>query len=173
MILIGLGANLPSPEFGPPSSTLEAAVGALEREGVVVRARSRFYDSAPVPLSDQPWFVNAVIAVETALGPEALLALLLDLEGRFGRGRGPAGGARVLDLDLLAYDDVVTDPEDHPALPHPRMHERAFVLLPLAEIAPVWRHPATGTPLARLIEALPPDQTARPRRTAERRRNDG
>lgn len=163
MILIGLGANLPSPDFGSPAATLEAAVEELGRRGVAPRARSRFYDSAPVPLSEQPWFVNAVIAVETALGPEALLALLLDIEKRFGRDRKAAGGDRVLDLDLLAYDDIRTDAHAHPALPHPRMHERAFVLLPLAEIAPDWRHPDRDMALEALIAALPPGQTARPR----------
>lgn len=162
MILIGLGANLPSPDFGPPPATLEAAIAALGAEGVAVSARSAWYRSGPVPPSDQPPFVNGVTAVDTRHPPDGLLALLLEIERRFGRRRAVPGGPRVLDLDLLAYGEIVTAPTAHPALPHPRMHERAFVLLPLAEIAPEWRHPATGTPLARLIEALPPGQWAHP-----------
>ena len=162
VILIGLGANLPSPRYGPPAETLRAALSALEEAGITITARSRFYESAPVPVSDQPWFVNCVVAVRTALRPHPLLHCLLSIERGFGRIRGTANAARVLDLDLLAYDDVVFDGENGLRLPHPRMHERAFVLLPLAEIAPGWRHPESGSPLSRLIEALAGNQTARP-----------
>jgi 2-amino-4-hydroxy-6-hydroxymethyldihydropteridine diphosphokinase len=168
MILIALGANLPSPRWGAPAETLVAAIAALEAEGIRVTARSAFYESAPVPASDQPWFVNAVIAVETELGPERLLEALLALETRFGRRRAAAGEARVLDLDLLAYGDIVTPADSHPALPHPRMHQRAFVLLPLKEIAREWRHPGLGKPVEELIAALPAGQTARPLGAARR-----
>ncbi|MCH8916740.1 MAG: 2-amino-4-hydroxy-6-hydroxymethyldihydropteridine diphosphokinase [Alphaproteobacteria bacterium] len=162
MILIGLGANLPSGEFGPPAKTLEAAMAAMEARAITVAARSPLYESAPVPVSDQPWFFNRVIRVETALDPRPLLDVLLEIERRFGRRRGAANAPRVLDLDLLAYDAVITGPDACPVLPHPRMHSRAFVLLPLAEIAPHWRHPGDGTPLALLIARLPGGQTARP-----------
>jgi 2-amino-4-hydroxy-6-hydroxymethyldihydropteridine diphosphokinase len=162
MILIGLGGNLESPRFGPPRRTLSAALERLGASGIPVVARSRFYTSAPVPVSDQPWYVNAVARVETDLGPDALLAALLALEAEFGRVRAGANAARVLDLDLLAYGTLVTPADAHPALPHPRMAGRAFVLLPLAEIAPDWRHPATGTPVGAMVKALPADQLARP-----------
>lgn len=162
MILIGLGANLPSPLWGRPPATLVAAIAALEAEGIAVTARSALYESAPVPASGQPWFVNAVIAVQTDLGPEALLETLLGLEARFGRERRAPGAARVLDLDLIAYDDMVTPADAHPALPHPRMHDRAFVLLPLKEIAPGWVHPRLGRTLEQLIDALPAGQELRP-----------
>lgn len=161
MILIALGANLPHPVHGPPLATCEAALEALEAAGVAVAARSPWYESAPVPASDQPWFVNGVVRVETELDPAALLALLHRIERRFGRARGEPNAARVLDLDLLAYHDLVTAPDATPALPHPRLAERAFVVLPLADLAPDWRHPQTGLTAAELARRLPAGQTAR------------
>ena len=162
MILIGLGANLASPEFGAPPESLEAALALLAERGVRVVARSRWYRSAPVPPSDQPWFVNGVVAVETALEPAALLEVLHAVEARFGRVRRERNAARVLDLDLLAYDDRASAEGVAPVLPHPRLHERAFVLRPLAEIAPSWRHPRLGRTIASLIADLPPDARAEP-----------
>jgi len=161
-ILIGLGANLPSPEHGPPVATLEAALAALERRGLRIRARSRWWESAPVPISDQPWYVNGVIEVETGLAPEALLALLHQVEAGFGRLRSVPNAPRILDLDLLAYGSLVREGPEPPLLPHPRMAERAFVLHPLAEIQPGWRHPASGLGLAQLIARLSPEQIVRP-----------
>lgn len=161
MILIGLGANLPS-ALGPPEATLAAALAALEAAGIRILARSRWYRSAPVPASDQPWFVNAVASLATALDPAALLQLLHHIEASFGRERRRRNEARPLDLDLLDYDGLVQDGEGGPILPHPRLHQRAFVLLPLAEIAPAWRHPRLGLTVAALIAALPPDQSAEP-----------
>ena len=161
-ILIGLGANLPSERFGGPRQTLEAALAELERRGVKVLRRSRWYESAPVPRSDQPWYVNGVAAVETALGPEALLAVLHDVEHDFGRVRGARNAARAVDLDLLAYGDLVRAGPEAPLLPHPRAAERAFVLLPLAEIAPGWRLPGRGETVEALAARLPPDQEIRP-----------
>lgn len=162
MILVGLGANLDSPRFGPPRRTLEAALARLDAGGIRIARRSRFYRSAPVPVSDQPWYVNAVAVVETALAPRPLLDALLAVEEEFGRVRSVANAARVLDLDLLAYGDIVTAADAVPALPHPRLAGRAFVLYPLGEVAPHWRHPATGTPVGSLIRALPADQVAHP-----------
>ena len=125
-------------------------------------ARSRWYRSAPVPPSDQPWFVNGVAAVETTLDPAALLALLHSVEARFGRVRREKNAARVLDLDLLAYGERVSAPDDVPVLPHPRLHQRAFVLRPLAELAPNWRHPRLGMGVQALLAALPPQSVAEP-----------
>ena len=160
-ILIAVGANLPSPEFGSLRATCEAALEELTRRGLRIVSRSRWFETAPIPASDQPWFVNGVVAVETDLPPEALLALLHDVEHRFGRQRRELNAARVLDLDIVAYGAVVRA-DSPPILPHPRMQDRAFVLLPLADIAPDWRHPADGRPLADLIRALPADQLIRP-----------
>lgn len=160
MILIGLGANLPSPRFGTPRDTCEAALGALEARGLGITTRSRWYESAPVPVSDQPWFVNGVAAVETRLDPAAVMDILHRVEDDFGRVRVERNEARVLDLDLLDYAGKVR--AGGPVLPHPRMHERAFVLLPLRDIAPDWRHPVTGEGLDALIRALPVGQECRP-----------
>lgn len=165
MILIGIGANLPSPRLGPPLATCEAALRALAQEGLRVIRRSRWYRSQPVPPSDQPWFINgvAVLALEGAPEPLPLLALLHAVEASFGRVRGERDAARVLDLDLLAHGDRLIDPgKEGLVLPHPRLHERAFVLLPLSEVAPGWRHPRLGAPLDELIARLPPGQVAEP-----------
>src|SRR5579859_4168933 len=102
LILIGLGANLPS-IYGEPPATLRAALDRLAAAGVKIGRRSRFWHSAPVPVSDQPWYVNAVAAVETDLPPERLLALLHEVEAEFGRVRGIVNAPRLIDLDLLAY----------------------------------------------------------------------
>jgi 2-amino-4-hydroxy-6-hydroxymethyldihydropteridine diphosphokinase len=168
-ILIGLGANLASPA-GPPAATLGAAIDRLAGVGIITLQRSRWFVSAAVPASDQPWFVNGVIAVATTLEPAALLAQMQRIEAEFGRVRGAANAARTLDLDLLAYGDRVESlsPGWAPGspgsliLPHPRLAERAFVLLPLADIAPSWHHPVTGRSLAELIGALDGAQVARP-----------
>lgn len=160
MILIGIGSNLSSPDHGGPRQVCAAALARLERADVRVVARSRWFESAPVPVSDQPWFVNAVAAVETPLSPSALLAGLHGVEATFGRVRRVVNEARVLDLDLLDFGGLLQ--EGPPVLPHPRLRQRAFVLLPLLDIAPGWRHPGTGEALADLIAALPPGQGIRP-----------
>jgi 2-amino-4-hydroxy-6-hydroxymethyldihydropteridine diphosphokinase len=160
-ILIGIGANLPHPVHGAPRHTCEAALAALERAGVRVVARSPWYATAPVPRSDQPDFINGVARVATALSPEALLGLMHRIEAEFGRVRGAANAARTLDLDLLAYGGERRAGPTGPILPHPRLHERAFVLLPLRDVAPDWRHPASGRAVAELIAALAPGQACR------------
>ena len=161
-ILVALGANLPSERFGGPRETLDAAVRELERRGIRVLRRSRWYESAPVPESDQPWYVNGVAAVDTDLDPPALLALLHQVEAEFGRVRAERNAPRVLDLDLVAYGGLVRPGPDGPVLPHPRAAERAFVLLPLAEVAPAWHHPETGETVEALIARLPAGQKIRP-----------
>lgn len=154
-VLIALGANLPS-WVGAPRTTLEAALAALEEGGVRILRRSSWYVTAPVPASDQPCFTNGVVAGETTLGPEALLELLHGVEAAFGRERGEKNSARTLDLDLLAHGDRVETAKS-PLLPHPRLHERAFVMVPLTEIAPDWRHPVLNRTAAEILAENPVD----------------
>jgi len=161
MILIGLGANLPGP-LGSPRQTLEAALLRLEELGLRLRALSRFWKTRPVPVSDQPWFVNAVAAVETTLPPAELLQLLHRVEDEFGRVRSVVNAPRLIDLDLLAYGRLILAEPDGPIVPHPRLGERAFVLLPLRDMAAAWIHPVTGEGLAPMIARLPADQDVIP-----------
>jgi 2-amino-4-hydroxy-6-hydroxymethyldihydropteridine diphosphokinase len=160
-IYIGLGANLPSPEHGTPRETLEAALRALQSRGLALVARSPLYESEPVPVSEQPWYLNAVAEVASDLSSTALLALLHSVENAFGRVRGVRNEARVLDLDLLDHRGEVRSGPQAPILPHPRLMDRAFVLLPLGDIAPQWRHPVTGATMAELLESLPEGQKIR------------
>lgn len=157
MILIALGANLPGPHGGP-RDTILAAHGALAGCNARILTSSRIWLTAPVPVSDQPWYHNQVVAVETDLKPLALLETLQDIERAFGRQqRAERNAARILDLDLIAYHDEIVDRPEL-IIPHPRAHERAFVLLPLREIAPEWVHPVLKTPLPVLLAALPEGQ---------------
>lgn len=160
VILIAIGANVPS-AHGAPRATCEAALRALAHRGVTVLRVSRWYETAPVPASDQPWFANAVVEIATDLEPHVLLALLHEIEQAFGRERGAPNAARTLDLDLIAYHDRVIEEPGGLAVPHPRMAARAFVLRPLADLAPGWRHPVTGAAVADLIAQLPPGQEVR------------
>ena len=153
LILIGIGGNLASPWFGEPRDTLAAALVALEAEGIRVTRRSAWYRTEPVPRSDQPWFVNAVASLATDLAAPDLLAVLQAVEGQFGRVRGERNAARVLDLDLLDHGGQVTETASL-VLPHPRLHQRRFVLVPLAEIAPSWRHPVSGLTAEQLLSQL-------------------
>jgi 2-amino-4-hydroxy-6-hydroxymethyldihydropteridine diphosphokinase len=161
MILLGLGGNLPSRRFGGPQTTLEAARAALEDRTVRVRRRSRGYRSRPVPDDGQPWYVNGVAELETTLPPDELLARALEVETAFGRVRRRRWAPRVIDLDILAYhgqENWGAEPSATPVVPHPRLHERAFVLVPLAELAPEWRHPVFDRTASELLGALPPGQ---------------
>lgn len=153
MILIALGGNLPS-RAGQPADTLKRALGELERQGVEIREVSPFYETPAWPDPTDPAFVNAVAAVKTSLQPVELLILLHAVETDLGRLRSAPNAARTLDLDLLDYDGrVMAEPQL--TLPHPRMATRSFVLVPLRDVAPGWRHPVTGQGLAELLAALP------------------
>ena len=156
MILIGIGSNLPS-LAGSPIETCTKALVHLASLGVMTIARSPWYETAPVPVSDQPWFANGVAQVATNLAPPALLDVLQAVEGEFGRVRTVKDAARTLDLDLLAYNDTISD-DPRLTLPHPRIQERAFVLFPLRDLAPDWRHPLLGLTATEMADRLPPGQ---------------
>lgn len=163
MILIGVGSNIPGPQGATPRQNCHNALKLLEDSGVTIVRRSRWYRSSPIPPSDQPWFINGVVAVEAAgLEPEPLLELLHQIELEFGRRRSQPNAPRPLDLDILDFDGRITSPDASIVLPHPRMHQRAFVLMPLSEIAPEWRHPVIGDTVSELIAALPDDQFIEP-----------
>jgi 2-amino-4-hydroxy-6-hydroxymethyldihydropteridine diphosphokinase len=157
VILIGIGGNLDSARFGPPRDTLSAALAALEEKHIRILTRSGWYRTEPVPRSDQPWFVNAVVSLATELGPKDLLMVLQATERRFGRVRGEPNAPRVLDLDILDSRGEVKNAMSL-VLPHPRLHERRFVLMPIAEIAPDWRHPILGLTASQLLAQLSSEQ---------------
>ena len=161
-VFVGVGGNLPCPHHGPPPLVFEAALAAMAADGIVVIRRSRWYRSPPWPASDQPEYVNGVLELAPLLPPERLLDALHGIEARFGRVRGVPNAARILDLDLLAYGALVRTDTACPVLPHPRLHERAFVLRPLADLAPAWRHPVLSVSIGTLIERLAADQWAEP-----------
>ena len=150
---IGLGANLPS-TAGAPEATLAAAADHLDTLGRVA-ARSSLYSTAPVGFADQPRFVNAAVELETELTPWMLLDELMAIEHEFGRDRsaGIANGPRTLDLDILLFCDYVVG-SSALAIPHPRLAERAFVLVPLNEIAPDARDPRSGSRVGELLKSL-------------------
>lgn len=153
MILIGLGSNLISGIFNSPREVIKAALEKISNKDIHIVKESKFYQSEPVPKSDQPWFVNAVVHIETDYSPSELLHILHDIENEMGRLRRQRWEARIIDLDILAYDDVILPSinkwSDHQKnitadeliLPHPRMHERLFVVIPLMDIDPDWHHP--------------------------------
>ena len=150
---IALGANIAG-RFPNPEAAIEAALLALNSSDIKMIKRSRLYRSIAWPDPADPEYVNAVAAVATELPPEVLLARLHGIEADFGRVRRQPNAPRPLDLDIIDYAGRVSAPDGATILPHPRMTERAFVLLPLAEIAPDWRHPTTGSAIDALIRGL-------------------
>jgi len=155
MILVAIGANLPGPDGAAPWQTCRDAARALgELPGLRLEALSRWYETEPVPRSAQPNYVNGIARLRVvegaAIRPEALLASLQAIETRFGRRRAEPNAARTLDLDLIDLNGLVRETPD-PILPHPRAHLRAFVLLPILDVAPDWVHPANGLPARALL----------------------
>jgi 2-amino-4-hydroxy-6-hydroxymethyldihydropteridine diphosphokinase len=157
MILVALGANLPGPDGRDALSTCRAAAAALDAlPGLRLQALSRWYATAPVPPSAvSPDYVNGVALLVPRTGaarpdPAGLLAMLQAVEARFGRVRPYANAPRTLDLDLIDLDGLLREVPD-PVLPHPRAHLRAFVLAPLADVAPGWVHPRLGITVNALL----------------------
>lgn len=154
MIVLALGANLPS-RFGTPLQTLNRVLSVLPEFGIRVLRASRFFSNPAVPASSQPDYVNCVVEVATGLGPADLLRACLEVEEQMGRVRAEKWGPRSLDIDVIDFEGRVLDTIDL-RLPHPRLSERGFVLIPLLDLDPSWRHPVLGRTAKDLAESLDP-----------------
>lgn len=171
--LIALGANIVSP-YGPPQQTLEAAVVQVARHVGKVTGKSRFFRTPCFPAGAGPDYVNAAVSVESGLDAPDILSALHRIETEFGRERAQRWGMRTLDLDLVALDDLILPDlathadwralpmdvqkmraPDQLILPHPRLQDRAFVLVPLADIAPDWVHPILGLTVRQMRDVCP------------------
>ena len=151
---LSLGSNV-----GDRVAHLRDAIARLESIGRVVSVSS-FYETEPVEVTDQPWFLNCAVGLETALTAEQLMARLLQIEQERGRRRVQKKGPRTIDIDILLFDDLILDSPDV-TIPHPAMQERRFVLEPLAEIATEARHPGMKKTIRELLEELPAGQSVR------------
>ncbi len=140
---LGLGSNL-----GHRETNITSALKMLGKEARILKV-SALYETEPVGYKDQPWFLNCACAVETDLSPQALLKLAKTIEKKLGRKPTHRFGPRLIDIDILFYDDLILDSPDL-TIPHPRLAERAFVLLPLREIAPKSMHPLLGATIEEL-----------------------
>ena len=152
---LSLGSNV-----GDRQGNLRDAITRLQTTGRIVSASSFFYETQPVEVTEQAWFLNCVLALETTETPQQLMAAVLHIEQEMGRQRLQKKGPRTIDIDLLLFGELILD---SPALtlPHPAMHQRRFVLQPLAEIAPEMHHPVLGKTIRELLGALPAGQVVR------------
>ena len=154
-VYLSLGSNL-----GDRERNLRDAVGLLAEPSLRVLRVSSFYETEPLEVRDQPWFLNAVAEAETDFFPKQLLARLLRIEQQLGRRRLKPKGPRMIDIDILLYGGSVID-ADELQVPHPRLTERRFVLEPLAELAPELRHPVTRVTVREMLQAVAGQQVRR------------
>ena len=158
---IAIGGNLIPQGYETLEDVMKDAFATIDAlSDISIVGCSNWYETAPVPISDQPWYLNGVFAIETSLDAKALLAQLHEIEASFGRVRNVRNEARILDLDVIDYQSEIIDDGDI-CLPHPRMHLRAFVLLPIQDLDPSWHHPVTGKSVGQLIEEMPEGQDIR------------
>lgn len=177
-ILLAFGGNIPS-HIGNVVSTIQLSIDDLRAWGITILSSSRVFQTPCFPVGAGPNFVNAAVMCQTELSPHAVLEILHSIEAKYGRERRERWGQRTLDIDLLAMDDQIlpdletfshwrdidhasqqTDIPQELILPHPRMQDRAFVLVPLAEVAPEWRHPVLGQTVVEMLAKLPESDIA-------------
>ncbi len=154
LVYLSLGSNM-----GDREINLREAIAGLQAQGRVDLVSS-FYETEPVEVTDQAWFLNCAMSLETAQTPQQLMRSILDTEHRMGRRRVQKKGPRVIDIDILLFDDLIVDSAEL-TIPHPAMQQRRFVLEPLAEIAPDARDPVLQKTIRELLDALPPGQKVR------------
>ena len=154
LVYLSLGSNV-----GDREAQLQDALAKLAAVGSVV-ATSSFYETEPVEFTRQPWFLNCAIALETNKTPEQLMAAILRIEEEMGRRRVQKKGPRAIDIDILLFDNTIVDSKEL-TIPHPAMHQRRFVLEPLAEIAPELLHPVLKKTIRELLDSLPPGQVVK------------
>jgi 2-amino-4-hydroxy-6-hydroxymethyldihydropteridine diphosphokinase len=154
-VYLGLGSNL-----GDRRANLQKALEALEAPDLRIARVSPIYETEPMDVRDQPWFLNLAVEAETTLLPLQLLRRVLATERRLGRRRSTPKGPRNIDIDILYYGGVIVDAPGL-SIPHPRLHERRFVLAPLANLAPEFRDPRTRRTVRELLDAVPAGQAIR------------
>jgi 2-amino-4-hydroxy-6-hydroxymethyldihydropteridine diphosphokinase len=155
IVFLSLGSNV-----GDREKNLRTAIAALPELGVKIKNVSSIYETEPVDLLEQPWFLNCVVGGETTVPPVELLKKLRELEKRMGSKKLVARGPRLIDLDILVYGQQTIDSQEL-QVPHPRMHLRRFVLAPLAEIAPGLKHPSWRGTASQLLAALDDKSTVK------------
>ncbi|MBV1868228.1 MAG: 2-amino-4-hydroxy-6-hydroxymethyldihydropteridine diphosphokinase [Marinosulfonomonas sp.] len=178
-VILGLGGNISS-DVGRVATTIGCAADDLSAAGVEILSKSKIYETPCFPAGAGPDFVNAALLCKTRLDPQALLDLIHATETKYGRNRNARWAARTLDVDIIAIDDCVlpdvgvfqawfglpldrqkSETPDQLIVPHPRLQDRAFVLVPMADVAPDWRHPILGFSVRELLKQLPePDLAA-------------
>jgi len=163
-VYLSLGSNV-----GERESHLRDAITRLQSTGRVL-AVSSFYETEPVEVTEQPWFLNCAVVLETQKVPNPLMEDILGIEQEMGRQRTQKKGPRTIDIDILLFGDTILNSPEL-TIPHPAMHERRFVLQPLAEIAPELQHPVLKKTIGELLEALPAGQAVRRQAEAQRKRS--